>query len=188
MARRAGAATLVGVTATEPHVLVAYASKHGSTAEIADAIAAELRDHGIAVDCSAAHDVGSLDGYDAVVLGSAVYMKRWLRDARRLFRRQRGPLAALPFWIFSSGPCGPDPDPAWAEPAGLIRSAEELGVRDHVVFGGRLPLEPSGFIEKAMERDTPRELADRRDWDEIRAWAAGIAAAVTAGAPAPLER
>jgi menaquinone-dependent protoporphyrinogen oxidase len=166
-----------------PRILVAYASKHGSTAEIADAVAGALRDAGAEVDCWPARDVQRLDGYDAVVLGSAVYMKRWMGDARHLFKRHRRELAELPFWLFSSGPCGAKPDPAWSEPPRLIKEAERLGVRDHVVFGGRLPLEPSGFMEKAMVRDTPPEFADMRDWDEIRAWAAGIFAALRAGAP-----
>jgi menaquinone-dependent protoporphyrinogen oxidase len=112
------------------------------------------------------------------VLGSAVYMKRWLGDARRLFRKHRRELAARPFWIFSSGPFGAEPDPAWSEPPRIVRDAERMGVRDHVVFGGRLPLEPSGFVEKAMVRDTPPEVADLRDWDEIRSWPAGDATAV----------
>jgi menaquinone-dependent protoporphyrinogen oxidase len=156
-------------------VLVAYASKNGSTSEIAHAIADTLRGAGLDVECRAAHDVKAVDGFDAVVLGSAVYMKRWMAEARHLFRKHRRELAELPFWIFSSGPCGEKPDPAWGEPPRLVKQAEDLGVRDHVVFGGRLPLEPSGFIEKAMVRDTPPEFADRRDWDQIRAWAEGIA-------------
>ena len=62
-------------------VLVAYGSKHGSTAEIAEAIAATLREAGLQADCVKAGDVRSLEGYDAVVLGSAVYMRRWRRAA-----------------------------------------------------------------------------------------------------------
>jgi menaquinone-dependent protoporphyrinogen oxidase len=166
------------VTAPPARVLVAFASKHGSTVEIAAAIARELQRAGLDVDCRSAQDVRSLDGYDAVVLGSAVYMKRWLGDARHLFRRHRRELAARPFWIFSSGPFGAKPDPAWSEPPRIVKEAERIGVRDHVVFGGRLPLEPSGFIEKAMVRDTPPEVADLRDWDEIRHWASGIASAL----------
>jgi menaquinone-dependent protoporphyrinogen oxidase len=162
--------------------LVAFASKNGATAEIADVIAETLRSAGVSVDDRPAKDVRSLDGYDAVVLGSAVYMKRWMADARHLFRKHRRELGELPFWIFSSGPCGAKPDPAWGEPPRLVKQAEELGVRDHVVFGGRLPVEPSGFIEQAMVRDTPPEFADLRDWDEIRAWASGIAAALREGA------
>ena len=51
------------------------------------------------------------------------------------------------------------------------------------MFGGRLPVEPSGFIEKAMARDTPPEFRDLRNWRQIRAWASGIAAALGAAAP-----
>ena len=62
-------------------VLVAYASKRGSTAEIAEAIAEALRQSGVSVDCIEAGKVGSVEPYDAVVLGSAVYIKRWRGDA-----------------------------------------------------------------------------------------------------------
>lgn len=157
-------------------VLVAFASKHGSTAEIAEAVTGELRASGLEADCRRVDDVKDLAGYGAVVLGSAVYMKRWRHEARALLHKHARELAELPFWIFSSGPFGEDPDPTWAEPPRVVKEAEKLGVRDHVVFGGRLPLEPSGFIEKAMVRDTPSDVADLRDWDEIRGWAAGIAA------------
>ena len=161
-------------------VLVAYASKHGSTAEIAEAIAAELRSQGLDADARRAGAVDDLAGYDAVVLGSAVYMKRWRREARHLLRKQARALAGKPFWIFSSGPFGEKPDPAWSEPPKVIEEAERLGAREHVVFGGRLPLEPSSFIERAMVRDTPPEVADLRDWDEVRRWAAGVAGALSA--------
>lgn len=165
-------------------LLVAYSSKHGATAEIAEAIAVELRRAGLQVHCRPAGAVQDLRDYDAVVLGSAVYMKRWRADARRLLHRHARRLGEIPFWIFSSGPFGEHPDPAWAEPPGIIGDAERLGARGHVVFGGRLPAEPENFLERAMLRDTPPESADLRDWDEIRAWATGIAAALDAS-PAP---
>jgi menaquinone-dependent protoporphyrinogen oxidase len=164
-----------------PRLLVAFASKHGATAEIAEAIADELRNAGLDVDCREAGDVKDLTGYEAVVLGSAVYMKRWQHDARRLLHQHREELAARALWIFSSGPFGEHPDLTWAEPPKVVNQAEQLGVRDHVVFGGRLPLQPRGFIEKAMVRDTPAEVADLRDWGEIRRWARTIAAEVRVG-------
>jgi menaquinone-dependent protoporphyrinogen oxidase len=150
-------------------ILVAYGSKHGSTAEIAEAIAATLREAGLEVDCVKAGDVHSLDGYGAVVLGSAVYMRRWRRAARRFLDRFAGDLRERPLWVFSSGPVG-DPDHInydWAEPPRTIERADRLGAREHVVFGGR-----------SESTRIPEEHRDLRDWDEIREWARRIAAEV----------
>lgn len=165
-------------------VLVAYSSKRGGTAGIAEAIADELDRRGLEVDCRDAGAVRDLDGYDAVVLGSGVYAKRWRGPAKRFLRAHRKQLAETPFWIFSSGPVG-DPakdDPKWSEPPRVVARAEKLGVRGHVVFGGCVPAEPHGFVEKSMVENTPPEFRDRRDWSEIRAWAGAIAAALQ---PAP---
>ncbi len=159
-------------------VLVAYASKHGSTSEIAEAVAEALRGSGHDAECIEAGEVRDLDAYDAVVIGSAVYMKRWRGDAKHLLRKHGKELAGMPFWMFSSGPTGDpkDDDPNWMEPSGVVRKAEELGVREHVVFGGRIGPEAHGFMQKSMVENTPEEFRDRRDWDEIRAWAGRIAA------------
>ena len=128
------------------HVLVAYASKHGSTAGLAQAIAKTLDDNGLRVTCVEASDVESLDPFDAVILGSAVYARRWRVEARRFLRRYAHELAERPFWVFSSGPIG-DPakdNAAWEEPARTMAKAIELGARDHVVFGGSVPSTPRG--------------------------------------------
>jgi menaquinone-dependent protoporphyrinogen IX oxidase/uncharacterized membrane protein YbhN (UPF0104 family) len=164
-------------------VLVAYASKHGSTAEIASAVAQELRGAGLAVELVPAAEVESVAPYDAVVIGSAVYRRRWRRDARRLLSRERTALSERPVWIFSSGDVGQSPDDDWVEPSGTLALAEELGVIDHAVFGGRLPLEPSNLVERLTVRNTPEEFRDRRDFGAIRAWAGRIADHL-AGAPA----
>ena len=169
-------------------VLVAYASKRGSTAEIAEAVAKTLADAGLDVECIESGDVSDLSPYDAIVLGSAVYMKRWRGDAKHFLRKHSKQLAERPFWIFSSGPIG-DPsepeDPAWSEPAKIVKSAEHLGVRDHVVFGGRLPTEPHGPIEKAMVSGIPAEFHDRRDWEQIRRWAEEIASELRSASATP---
>ena len=167
-------------------VLVAYASKRGSTAEIADAIAETLREFGLSVDCTEASRVRSVDSYDAVVLGSAVYMKRWRGDAKHFLRKHDKGLSQRPFWVFSSGPVGDpnsDADPSWLEPPKTIEHIVRLGARDHVVFGGRLPANPRGPIERTMVKNTPREYHDRRDWNEIRTWAAGIASELRTAVP-----
>jgi menaquinone-dependent protoporphyrinogen oxidase len=157
-------------------VLVAYASKRGSTAEIAQVIADTLRRAGLDVDCTPVDDVAAVAPYDAVVLGSAVYIKRWRGDAKHFLRKHANELADRPFWVFSSGPVGgpSDDDPAWTEPRRVLEKVEELDARDHVVFGGALPAEPHGIMAKAMADEVPPEYRDRRDWDAIRSWAEGI--------------
>jgi menaquinone-dependent protoporphyrinogen oxidase len=122
--------------------------------------------------------VRNLDRYDAVVLGSAVYMKRWQGDARHFLRKHRKSLRQKPFWVFSSGPVG-DPakdNPDWIEPPKLAEKVEDLGGRSHAVFGGCLPAEPKGMMEKAMVDGVPKEYRDRRDWAQIREWAHQISA------------
>jgi menaquinone-dependent protoporphyrinogen oxidase len=158
-------------------VLVAYASKHGSTAEIAEAVAEAIRSGGHEVDCLEAGKAKSLDGYDAVVIGSAVYIKRWRGDAKHFLRKHAKELAAMPFWVFSSGPTGDpaDDDPEWLEPPKLMAKAEEMGVRQHVVFGGRVTPD-GGPMMRSMAENVPAEFHDRRNWDEIRAWGERIAA------------
>ena len=167
-------------------VLVAYASKRGSTAEIAGAIAEGLRRSELEVDCKPVGEIRSLDPYDGVVLGSAVYMKRWRGDAKHFLRKHGEEISRLPFWVFSSGPVGDPsktPDPSWLEPPRIIDRAQQLGVRDHVVFGGRVPAKPHGPIERSMVENTPAQYRDLRDWDEIRAWSSRIASELHALAP-----
>ncbi|HEX5374894.1 MAG TPA: flavodoxin domain-containing protein [Solirubrobacterales bacterium] len=169
-------------------VLVAYASKRGSTAEIAATVAKTLSEAGLEVDCLTSDEVSDVSPYDAVVLGSAVYMKRWRGDAKHFLRKHSKQIAERPLWVFSSGPVG-DPDqeenPDWLEPPKIVKKVEKLGARDHVVFGGRLPAEPHGPMEKAMVTGVPVEFRDRRDWDQIRSWAEEIASKLHSASEAP---
>lgn len=163
-------------------VLVAYASKRGSTAEIAETVAATLRRAGLEVDLQSVEEVKDLDRYGAVVLGSAVYMKRWRGDARHFLKKHRKELRQMPFWVFSSGPVG-DPandNPDWMEPPSLVEKVEEMEAKGHVVFGGSLPLQPRGVMERAMVEGTPKQYRDRRDWSEIREWAGRVASELVA--------
>jgi menaquinone-dependent protoporphyrinogen oxidase len=169
------------------NVLVAYSSKHGSTAEIAEAIAGALERSGLTADCRDAGEVKDLTAYDAVVVGSAVYMRRWRGEARRFLRKHADELAERPFWVFSTGPTGEptegDKESRWAEPAKIVHRAEDLGVRGHVVFGGKIPTDSHWPGSRAMVEGTPEEFRDRRDWDEIGSWASEIAVALGATVP-----
>ncbi len=161
-------------------VLVAYASKHHATAEIAEAIAAELRTRGLDADCVEAAQAGCA-GYQAVILGSAVYTGRWRKHARDFLAHNHDVLATMPLWIFSSGPTGEhaaeqlDDDSRWLEPHKVLELAEAAGMRGHMVFAGKVPDDPHGFMEKSVARNTPQAYRDARDWDAIRQWADEIA-------------
>src|ERR671935_1098993 len=92
-------------------VLVTAATRHGATGEIAQAIGEALRDQGLDPTVIPAEQVDTVDGYDAVVLGSAVYAGHWLKPAKELVRRCSPALAARPVWLFSGGPVGDPPKP-----------------------------------------------------------------------------
>jgi menaquinone-dependent protoporphyrinogen oxidase len=93
-------------------VLVSAASKYGATTEIAKTIDAVLAERGFDTTMVPPEQVVAIENYGAVVLGSAVYMGQWMKPARKLADRSREVLAALPVWLFSSGPIGEPPKPA----------------------------------------------------------------------------
>jgi len=167
------------------NVAVAYASKHGSTRQIAERIAAVLRVEGIEADVGSAEKIGDLESYDAVILGSAVYMGRWRPEAWRFVRRHRERLTAVPLWLFSSGPVGKPGEevPQTPAPLRVYRTGERLEARGHVIFGGRVPDEPGGFLERSVANSVATKLRDSRNWDAIEAWARAIAKEL-AGTPA----
>jgi menaquinone-dependent protoporphyrinogen oxidase len=166
-------------------VLVSYGTKHGATAEIAEHIGATLRKEGHEVVVSRAREAPDPAAFDAVVLGSAVYMGRWRSDALALLKRLGRQDGGLPVWLFSSGPGAddrPDSGSRWMHPTKVRKAGERIGARDQVVFGGRVPPEPSNFMERSMLRKTPEDKRDARDFEAIAAWARGIADELRAGA------
>ena len=161
-------------TPTLGRVLVAYSSKMGSTAEIAEAIGEELRRSGAQVDVSDARTAGPPFEYDAVVLGSGVYAARWLKPARRYLKQNRRQMAHRPTWLFQSGPCGEGAQTQRTEPSPKMAAiAREIGVDPPMVFGGNLdPARAKGRIAKWVANSDAA--GDYRDWDQIRGWAASI--------------
>jgi menaquinone-dependent protoporphyrinogen oxidase len=160
------------------NVLVAFASKYGATEEIARAIAEALEQQTITAACLAAKDVAVIAGYDAFVIGSGVYVGKWLADARKLVEREANALASMPVWLFSSGPIGDPPVPKGGavDATALIAAT---GARDHRVFPGRLDKARLSFADRIVVGAVRAPEGDFRDWDEIRSWASEIAKALT---------
>ena len=150
-----------------PGVLVAYATKHGSTREVAGAVSKTLRAEDVQVDLRPARGVrGPIGDRDLVVLGAPIYSGQWHRDAHRFLKRYRKELLTVPVAVFGMGPRNPGQE-AWQRSRRQLDRA--LARRDWLrpaavaVFGGVDPPTRQG-----------KRRRDLRDWDAVRAWATGI--------------
>ena len=153
----------------EPSVLVAHASKRGSTEEVAAFVAARLREHGLDVDLRPAAEVEDVSSYGAVVIGGSLYFGRWHGDAVSLLKQ----CADRPLAVFALGPktaSEHDLADAGAQLDRALKDAEPAAV---AVFGG--------VIDPAKLRFPFNRLpaSDARDWDAIAAWADEVASVVT---------
>jgi len=155
-------------------VLVTVGSKHGATAEIGQAIRDALADYGHEAVAMPPHEVSSLDGYEAVVIGSGIYAGRWVGEAKQFVETHAEALQALPVWAFSSGPLGNPPKPDEMPPDG-IAMAERSGAREHRVFAGKLERAGLSIGERAIVGLVKAPYGDFRDWATIQEWVAGIA-------------
>jgi menaquinone-dependent protoporphyrinogen oxidase len=164
-------------------VLIAAATRHGATAEIAQVIGDALRERGLDPTVLEPEQVDSVDGYDAVVLGSAVYAGHWLKPARELVARCGDALAARPVWLFSSGPVGDPPKPE-EDPVDVAEVVATTRAREHRVFAGKLVRRQLAFPERAIVSALRVPEGDFRDWAAITEWAAGIATALRTRSPA----
>jgi menaquinone-dependent protoporphyrinogen oxidase len=184
--------------ATEMSILVAYATKHGATEEIAERIAQSLRAAGRQADARGVQEAGDLGDYEGFVIGSAAYSTHWLRDASAFVRSNRDLLAQRPVWLFSSGPLGAEASHAKGvdlrvafEPRQIRGFQEAIHPRDHRVFSGALDPGRLSFAElSCLKTAATREVlpeGDFRDWAEIEQWAAGIAQELTHLDAPPLE-
>jgi menaquinone-dependent protoporphyrinogen oxidase len=164
----------------QKRVLVAYGTKYGATAEIAERIGEVLREAGLEVDVVRADRAGDLSAYQAVVLGSAVYIGRWRKEAAKFLQSHEEELSKKPVWLFSSGPAG-EGDPlelvqGWRFPSSLQPIADRIRPRDVAIFSGKVDETKLNFIEKWMLKNVNSPAGDFRDWEAIAAWARAIAA------------
>jgi len=162
-------------------VLVTVASRHGATREMGVEVAAQLRAAGHDVDEVEPDDVEHVEPYDAVVLGSAVYVGRLALGLRDLVDRQAGQLRDRPVWLFWSGPVGDPPVPATV-PDDVTEIARTVGARDVAMFAGRLDRDGLNISERALVALTRADAGDFRDLEAVRAWALDVARALRAAA------
>jgi menaquinone-dependent protoporphyrinogen oxidase len=165
-------------------VLVTWASKHGSTSEVAAAVARDLQEcdtgraSGLVASAVPVEQRPDPTGFDAVVLGSAVYAGRWRDEARHHAAEHTTALRSRPVWLFSSGPIGEPPfqsdEPYDAEPLSQLVAA-----RGHRVFPGCLDKQLLTFGERAMVTAMRAPVGDSRDWAGVASWAEEITGALS---------
>lgn len=157
-------------------VLVAYASCHGSTAGIAERIAARLRSSGDTIECRPMGDVSDLSGFDATVLGSALHDQAWLPEAMAFLARFADALDPLPLWLFTVGMPGALPRrlQRWArmeEGQTAEKLAPLVHPKGHHLFSGVIRKEHLGRAGRFRFRLMGGRYGDFRNWDEVDRWA-----------------
>jgi menaquinone-dependent protoporphyrinogen oxidase len=159
-------------------ILVTFATRYGSTQEVAEAVAATLRERGLAVDIQPMREVRSLEGYRAVVLGAPLYIARWHKDALHFLTRYRDALTQRPVAVFALGPLH-DEEKEYQE---VRRELDKelakfpwLTPRTIAIFGGKIDPQKLTFPHNLVPALKNMPASDARDWDAIRAWASDLA-------------
>ena len=165
-----------------PRVLVAFATRGGSTQGVAERIAATLLANGVVADCVPAADAGDLEPYDAFVFGSPVYDQRWLPEVDELVSRASDALAGRPVWLFSVGTFGDRKRVigplVTREPRNIGASREAVGARGYRVFAGAIDRAQWPGPSRLFFHLLGGRLGDNRDWPDIEDWSREIAALV----------
>jgi menaquinone-dependent protoporphyrinogen oxidase len=166
----------------DTRVLVVYATKYGATAGIAEKIGEVILQAGLQTDVLPTDSVNDLAPYKAIVLGSAVYVGQWRKEAVAFLENNEKTMAKLPVWFFSSGPTG-EGDPVqlmqgWRFPEALQPIADRVQPRDTAFFHGSLDMTKLSLAEKLLIKGIKAPVGDFRDWDAIASWATAIANAL----------
>ena len=159
-------------------ILIAYATRYGSTQEVAEAVGATLRERGLAVEVRRARAVRSLDGFDAVVFGAPLYIGSLFREARKFLNRCRTALSQMPVAIFALGPISGEAELEGSRTqlaAALAKLPWLRPVATEVFVGKYDPARlrfPDSLLALLPASPLHGVLAhDGRDWPVIRAWA-----------------
>ena len=155
-------------------VLVAYASKHGSTQGIAE----QLRQLGKEAEARPVEEVTDPGSYEAFVIGSAVYYGSWLKEATEWVHHHQAVLAGHPVWLFSVGPLGTEVQDAEQQPKEMTEFQQAIRPREQRIFFGALDHSHLSFAERVMVKAVRAPEGDFRDWEAIDAWSASIARAL----------
>lgn len=163
-----------------PRILVTYASRFGSTAEVAAAVAAELTEAGLDVDTVPAGPQIQVAKYDAVVVGAPAYGRKWLPDASVFVVGNRDRLSQLPVALFTVGTLGvKNPKSALREHEAIIASLRDLAPGldpvSTALFHGSFSRKNLPLFLRILDWMAGTPQGDHRNWEAIRSWAKRVA-------------
>jgi menaquinone-dependent protoporphyrinogen oxidase len=159
-------------------ILVAYATRYGSTQEVAEVVATTLREKGLEVAIQPMRDTLSLEGYHAVVLGAALYMNHWHKDALHFLSRYHEALMERPVAIFALGPIHTDEKEWQGAREQLDKELEKFPWLTPIaleILGGKFDPAKLRFPYNLLPGLKNMPVSDVRDWTAIRAWASDLA-------------
>jgi menaquinone-dependent protoporphyrinogen oxidase len=165
-----------GGSGMDKSVLVTYASKAGSTAEVAEAIARTLSGKGLAVEVKQIEHVKNLDGYKTVVVGTCIRMGRWLPEAVKFVEKNQGVLKTLPtaFFQVSAGmremtQAAKEEALGYSQPVRDLLEPVSMGL-----FAGKMDFSKLSLLDRTISKMVGSVEGDWRDWEAIRSWAEAI--------------
>ncbi len=157
-------------------VLIVYATKQGSTTEVAQKIGDTLSEKGIDVDVKTAQEVTSLNGYSTVIIGSAIRMASWLPDAVDFVKKHQQTLKETKTAIFSVHilNSADTPESAKEREAYTKEINELITPQTEAFFTGKVEPAELRFVDRMLFKMVNSPEGDFRDWDAIRSWAKQI--------------
>ncbi len=158
------------------HILLAYATRAGSTAEVAAAIAESLKSRNLNVEVQPVKSNPSLDGVEAAILGSAIRMGSWLPEMLDFIKANQAALNAIPTALFTLHILNTGQDQASLAARNAYLNPVRLLLKpaDEAFFSGKLTLESLSFVDRMMAKMVKPPIGDYRQWDQIRAWASTV--------------
>jgi menaquinone-dependent protoporphyrinogen oxidase len=154
-------------------ILVAYATRAGSTSEVAETIGQTLNASGATVDVRPVKKLEGLQGYEAVVVGSAIRMGQWLPEAVQFVKTHQAALSTIPTAYFvvsgflrEDTPEKRDEVRAFLDPVRQILEPKSIGL-----FAGKMDYSKLSWLDRTIAKAVKSVEGDWRNWDAIRAWA-----------------
>lgn len=157
-------------------ILVAYATRYGSTAEVAEVVGDELRKGGARVDVRPVDEVQDLSSYGAVMVGSPIYMGKWLPEAQVFVERHQSLLRDIPVVYFAVGltAISKTSDDSKRAEASMDQVRMLVTPADVGVFPGKLESDCLSPTDRTIVKLIKAGSGDFRDWEIIRAWAQDV--------------